>query len=78
LIAEVGIGVNPSARLTGNSILDEKSLGTAHVAFGGNTGFGGANAASVHIDGIMRESASRARRRAAFARRWTNGRPPES
>jgi leucyl aminopeptidase (aminopeptidase T) len=53
LIAEIGIGVNPGASLTGISIVDEKARGTAHLAFGMNTSFGGANAAGVHIDGIL-------------------------
>jgi leucyl aminopeptidase (aminopeptidase T) len=54
VIAELGIGVNPNARLTGtNSIVDEKASGTAHVAFGDNTGFGGTNHAGVHIDATM-------------------------
>jgi leucyl aminopeptidase (aminopeptidase T) len=53
-IAELGIGVNPNAHLTGSNIVDEKALGTAHVAFGDNTGFGGTNEASVHIDATLR------------------------
>src|SRR5262245_17051308 len=42
-IAELGIGVNPAARVVGTTILDEKALGTLHVAFGTNVSFGGAN-----------------------------------
>jgi leucyl aminopeptidase (aminopeptidase T) len=29
--------------------------GTIHIAFGASDGIGGANAASVHIDGVIRE-----------------------
>lgn len=52
-LAELGIGTNPAARLTGNVLEDEKAIGTAHIAFGASSGLGGANAASVHIDGVM-------------------------
>ena len=32
-------------------------LGTAHVAFGDNTGhYGGDNSASIHIDGVMADA----------------------
>jgi leucyl aminopeptidase (aminopeptidase T) len=52
-IAELGIGVNPGARVNGINILDEKALGTVHVAFGTNVSFGGVNAAAVHVDAIL-------------------------
>lgn len=53
-IAELGIGTNPAARLSGCVLEDEKVLGTVHVAFGDNTSYsGGKTAASVHEDGIM-------------------------
>ena len=54
-LAELGIGTNPGARLTGEVLEDEKALGTAHIAFGASQGLGGANAATVHIDGVMRD-----------------------
>jgi leucyl aminopeptidase (aminopeptidase T) len=54
VLAEIGIGVNPGARATGVGIVDEKALGTAHVAFGTNVSFGGSNEAGVHVDGILR------------------------
>jgi leucyl aminopeptidase (aminopeptidase T) len=53
LIAEVGIGTNPRATLTGNILEDEKALGTAHLAFGTSASFGGANVSGVHIDGVL-------------------------
>lgn len=53
-VAEIGIGVNPTAKLCGNILEDEKALGTAHVAFGSNTSFGGAVDAKVHLDGIIK------------------------
>ena len=45
----------PGARLTGEVLEDEKALGTAHIAFGASQGPGGANTATVHIDGVMRD-----------------------
>lgn len=53
-IAELGIGTNPAAILTGKILEDEKIEGTAHLAFGTNTGIGGENEASVHIDGLIK------------------------
>ena len=49
--AELGIGLNPAVtRLTGNSLLDEKALGTIHIAIGDNTGFGHDVKADRHAD----------------------------
>ena len=52
VIGELGIGVNPGARITGNMLEDEKSLGTSHIAFGNNAGFvgGGRNNSKIHRD----------------------------
>jgi leucyl aminopeptidase (aminopeptidase T) len=52
-IAELGIGTNDKATLTGNVLEDEKVKGTVHVALGNNTGFGGAVQVPVHLDGIL-------------------------
>lgn len=53
-VAELGIGTNPTAKLSGNVLEDEKVLGTVHVALGDNTSYdGGKTPASVHEDGIM-------------------------
>jgi leucyl aminopeptidase (aminopeptidase T) len=52
-VAELGIGTNDSARLTGNVLEDEKILGTIHVAFGDNHSFGGKIRVSSHQDGIV-------------------------
>jgi leucyl aminopeptidase (aminopeptidase T) len=52
-LAELGIGTNPSAALSGNVLEDEKVIGTIHLAFGGNAGIGGDTTAAVHIDGIV-------------------------
>jgi aminopeptidase len=53
-LAELGIGTNPAAVLTGNVLEDEKVIGTAHLAFGTSAGLGGVNVAGVHIDGVIR------------------------
>ena len=56
-LAELGIGTNPLAVLSGSILEDEKVVGTAHVAFGDNVSFGGTNASEVHIDGVVLEPA---------------------
>jgi leucyl aminopeptidase (aminopeptidase T) len=52
VIGELGIGVNPGARITGNMLEDEKAIGTAHIAFGNNADFagGGNNNSKIHRD----------------------------
>lgn len=52
VIGELGIGINPGAVITGNMLEDEKSLGTAHLAFGNNEDFpgGGKNKSKIHRD----------------------------
>ncbi len=52
-IAELGIGTNPKAIVTGSTLEDEKVKGTCHLAFGNNKGFGGKIEVPVHIDGII-------------------------
>lgn len=52
-VAELGIGTNHAARITGNILEDEKAYNTIHVAFGSNNTFGGTIAAGVHIDCIV-------------------------
>lgn len=51
VIGELGIGLNPGARITGNMLEDEKALGTVHIAFGNNEDFpGGKNRSRIHRD----------------------------
>lgn len=52
-IAELGIGTNPKAILTGLVLEDEKVLGTTHVALGNNATFGGVVNVPSHLDGIL-------------------------
>jgi leucyl aminopeptidase (aminopeptidase T) len=52
-IAELGIGTNEKATITGNILEDEKVMGTVHVALGNNASFGGTVNVSVHLDCIV-------------------------
>ncbi|MGE5577163.1 MAG: aminopeptidase [Syntrophothermus sp.] len=52
-VAELGVGTNGKATLTGNILEDEKVLGTAHIAFGSNATFGGKVQVASHLDGII-------------------------
>ena len=54
-IAELGIGTNEEATLTGNILEDEKILGTAHVAFGASAAIGGNVQVPVHLDCVIVE-----------------------
>lgn len=53
-IAELGIGTNHMAKLTGNVLEDEKVLGTVHIALGNNLSFGGKVDVPIHLDGIIK------------------------
>jgi leucyl aminopeptidase (aminopeptidase T) len=52
-VAELGIGTNEKAELTGNILEDEKILGTAHVAFGASAAIGGRIQVPVHLDAVV-------------------------
>jgi leucyl aminopeptidase (aminopeptidase T) len=52
-IAELGIGTNEKAKLTGNILEDEKILGTCHVAFGASAAIGGNVQVPVHLDCVV-------------------------
>jgi leucyl aminopeptidase (aminopeptidase T) len=54
-VAELGIGTNEEATLTGNVLEDEKILGTAHVAFGASAAIGGTVQVPVHLDVVVLE-----------------------
>jgi leucyl aminopeptidase (aminopeptidase T) len=54
-VAELGIGTNEEATLTGNILEDEKILGTAHVAFGASAAIGGNVQVPVHLDCVILE-----------------------
>jgi aminopeptidase len=52
-IAELGIGTNEKAKLTGEILEDEKILGTCHVAFGASAAIGGTVQVPVHLDCVV-------------------------
>lgn len=52
-IAEIAIGTNPRARVTGNVSEDKKGAGRVHIGVGNNTGLGGNRPSPIHIDGII-------------------------
>jgi leucyl aminopeptidase (aminopeptidase T) len=52
-IAELGIGTNDKAKITGNVLEDEKVLGTAHIALGNSKSLGGKIDVPVHLDGVF-------------------------
>lgn len=54
-VAELGIGTNEEATLTGNILEDEKILGTCHVAFGASAAIGGTVQVPVHLDCVVLE-----------------------
>lgn len=54
-VAELGIGTNEEAVLTGNILEDEKIFGSAHVAFGASAAIGGTVQVPVHLDCVLLE-----------------------
>jgi leucyl aminopeptidase (aminopeptidase T) len=52
-LAELGVGTNDHATLTGQMLEDEKILGTVHVAFGASAAIGGTVAVPVHEDVVV-------------------------
>jgi aminopeptidase len=52
-VAELGIGTNEKAILTGEVLEDEKIGGTCHVAFGSSAGIGGTVQVPVHLDCVV-------------------------
>jgi leucyl aminopeptidase (aminopeptidase T) len=53
-IAELGIGLNPAARISDDITESKKLLGTAHMAIGDNAGgYGGVVECPLHLDGMI-------------------------
>jgi len=55
-VAEMSVGLNPRSRMSDSAVDAEAKLGTAHVAFGDNRGYGGTNVAPGHIDCVFRDA----------------------
>lgn len=54
ILSEFGIGLNPRIKeFIGFTLIDEKALGTYHIALGMNHLFGGENECSFHIDFVF-------------------------
>lgn len=51
-IGELGIGLNPAARITGNMLEDEKAFHTCHFAIGEN--YDNDAPSLIHLDGVVR------------------------
>jgi len=54
-VAELGVGLNPNARLTGEMLEDEGVMGTIHIGIGTSHTLGGEIVAPTHYDLIMWE-----------------------
>ncbi|MBI9072365.1 MAG: aminopeptidase [Melioribacteraceae bacterium] len=54
-IAEFGVGTNDKAKLTGELLLDEKVMGTIHIALGDNKSMGGKVNVPIHLDGVIKK-----------------------
>ena len=53
-VAELGIGTNSKAKITGEVLEDEKAIGTCHIAFGNNRHFGGKVDVPFHVDFVIK------------------------
>ena len=56
VLAELGLGLNPLAELTGAMLSDEGTLGTVHLGLGSNSTVGGKNKIDFHLDFVIRNA----------------------
>jgi len=54
ILAEIGVGLNEKAKLTGTMLTDEGAYGTMHFGFGSNATVGGTNDVPFHLDFVFR------------------------
>ncbi len=52
-VAELGIGYNPKAKMTGRQSQDKGVYGTCHIGAGSNITWGGKIKAATHFDFLM-------------------------
>ena len=52
-VAELAFGINPFAEVIGNIIIDEKTVGTAHIGIGNSQMLGGSVYSNVHVDSVF-------------------------
>jgi aminopeptidase len=55
-LAELGVGTNDQAQVTGNILEDEKILGTVHIAFGASAAIGGTVSVPIHLDCVVMDA----------------------
>ncbi|MEG1822808.1 MAG: aminopeptidase [Clostridiales bacterium] len=55
-IAELGLGTNEGAVLMGDTLNDEKVVGTAHIALGDNLNYGGRVDSNCHLDCVLKNA----------------------
>lgn len=53
ILGEFGIGFNENAKLCGNMLIDEGTLGCVHFGMGSNWTIGGKNKINFHLDFVM-------------------------
>jgi len=53
IVGELGIGLNPEAKLCGNMLVDEGTYGCIHFGFGSNWTIGGENKVDFHLDFVI-------------------------
>ncbi|MBN1646255.1 aminopeptidase [Candidatus Woesearchaeota archaeon] len=69
-IAEFAVGINPKAKIIGATIVDEKTLGTCHMANGSNSWFGGPHKSIVHFDHVFKNPIIKADGRLIMRKDW--------
>ena len=55
VLGEIGVGMNPMCKLSGNMLEDEGCYGTVHFGFGSNISFGGTNKCASHLDMVIKD-----------------------